>query len=894
MNDEVPLNSLVLREPGIPIVSFTEKVPKFILTHYSFMQEVQSMRNFISILLIALCVVAMSGVAWGATITTTGSGNWSSTTADAPWPGGSVPLTTDNVIIADGHTVIIDQNVTVVDLTVGGGTSGTLIFNSVVHAVTVNGNITVATGGKFVTGLITTGDLTITSTTIANVASTVGILVGMSISGTGIPAATTVTAFDASTITLSAAATASGTGVTLTIGAAAATNTLSIAGNITNNGTFDMSQGGSTLICNVTFTKAGDQTISGTTPIITRFRSITLAKTLVGNKVLCSINASFGGASAITFTAGTWEQTANTLSVTSGSQTIGASGALVFSGSGSLNMVIAGSWTVTGSLTVNTSGSFSMGSGNNSITTSGTQTINFTSGTVNIYGRLTLTTGTTVISGANIFIDPQRTNNLGGTSNPFECSGTANLTFSSGSITLVDPIAAATTGRDLKIGGTTGTVDLSGGTFYFGDGVSTSTSSTVGGFQISNNTASPVPLGNVVLQTGGIAGRNVGLATSVNIGGTLTFTAGNLTLGTNTLTLGSSATVSGAAATKCIVTNGTGSVARSIAASGSFQFPIAPSATTYDPLTIALDGTGGETFNVRVESGLPFGPIDATLAVQRTWTITKGAGSVAATLTFQWLDTEAGAAFSNAIAPYAYRHNGSVYEVASTMDAPAPSGSYFISSTLSTVGTFSPFIVGTAGGLPIQLSSFTGTLINNRVKLDWATISEVNNYGFYVEKRPVGVLEWRSIDGSFVAGHGTTNVPQHYTFTDNGAFNSATQYRLKQVDLDGSIHFTDPIQVESPTAVPEVAPKVFALLQNYPNPFNPSTEIKFSVETYGHTSLRVYDMLGREVATLFDDVAETGYYYKVKFDASNFASGMYFYRLESGKRHELKKLLLLK
>ena len=93
MNDEVPLNSPVLREPGIPIVSFTEKVPKFILTHYSFMQEVQSMRNSISILLIALCVVAMSGVAQGQTTgdyrTAQAAVNWGTSGDWQTWNGTS-------------------------------------------------------------------------------------------------------------------------------------------------------------------------------------------------------------------------------------------------------------------------------------------------------------------------------------------------------------------------------------------------------------------------------------------------------------------------------------------------------------------------------------------------------------------------------------------------------------------------------------------------------------------------------------------------------------------------------------------------------------------------------------------------------------------------------------
>jgi len=86
----------------------------------------------------------------------------------------------------------------------------------------------------------------------------------------------------------------------------------------------------------------------------------------------------------------------------------------------------------------------------------------------------------------------------------------------------------------------------------------------------------------------------------------------------------------------------------------------------------------------------------------------------------------------------------------------------------------------------------------------------------------------------------------------------------------------------------------FALKQNYPNPFNPSTEIKFSVETLGRATLEVYNIAGQKVATLFDGVAEPGQYYKVRFSGGNLASGVYLYRLQSGTRTDVKKLLLLK
>ncbi|MBI5474592.1 MAG: T9SS type A sorting domain-containing protein [Ignavibacteriae bacterium] len=117
---------------------------------------------------------------------------------------------------------------------------------------------------------------------------------------------------------------------------------------------------------------------------------------------------------------------------------------------------------------------------------------------------------------------------------------------------------------------------------------------------------------------------------------------------------------------------------------------------------------------------------------------------------------------------------------------------------------------------------------------------------------------------------------------------------MKQVDLDGTIHFTEPINVSSPTSVKEVAPREFALKQNYPNPFNPETNIKFSVEETGRATLEIFNLLGQKVATLFDNVVEAGYYQTVKVDGAHLASGMYLYRLQTGNYVGVKKLVLTK
>jgi hypothetical protein len=180
------------------------------------------------------------------------------------------------------------------------------------------------------------------------------------------------------------------------------------------------------------------------------------------------------------------------------------------------------------------------------------------------------------------------------------------------------------------------------------------------------------------------------------------------------------------------------------------------------------------------------------------------------------------------------------------------------------------------------------------VHLTWTTLTELNNYGFFVQRHPSTSQTFADLPGGFVRGLDTSIVEHEYSFVDSLPPSGTLYYRLRQVDLDQTVHFSDTVSVNIVTDVADRAPIQFALLQNYPNPFNPQTEIKFSVDGIDHTVLTVYNTLGEKVATLFDDVAEPGRYYKVRFDGENFASGVYFYRIQSGTRSQLRKFLLLK
>ncbi len=208
-------------------------------------------------------------------------------------------------------------------------------------------------------------------------------------------------------------------------------------------------------------------------------------------------------------------------------------------------------------------------------------------------------------------------------------------------------------------------------------------------------------------------------------------------------------------------------------------------------------------------------------------------------------------------------------------------------------GTTDGWIIPSTDVLPVELTSFTATVLKNAATLAWKTATEVNNYGFDVERRVVesvssGIVEWTKV--GFVKGNGTSSSAHSYSYTDASVASGTYAYRLKQIDNSGSYKYSSEAEVTI------AVPKEFALHQNYPNPFNPTTIIAYdipAVVSQHVVTLKVYDIIGREVATLVNEVKEAGSY-EVKFDVSKFASGIYFYRLSAGNYSAVKKLTFLK
>ena len=198
--------------------------------------------------------------------------------------------------------------------------------------------------------------------------------------------------------------------------------------------------------------------------------------------------------------------------------------------------------------------------------------------------------------------------------------------------------------------------------------------------------------------------------------------------------------------------------------------------------------------------------------------------------------------------------------------------------------------------IPVELISFYAEVNKNVVTLFWQTITETNNRGFEIGRSQISndksQLEWNKI--GFVSGFGTTTEIKHYSFIDDVDNPGKYQYRLKQIDYDGTFHYSYEIEAEV------VAPLVFSLEQNYPNPFNPITNIIWHSPIGSWQTLKVYDVLGNEIVTLVDEYKPAGRY-EVEFSShsslsriKDLPSGVYFYQLKSGEFIQAKKMILIK
>ena len=202
--------------------------------------------------------------------------------------------------------------------------------------------------------------------------------------------------------------------------------------------------------------------------------------------------------------------------------------------------------------------------------------------------------------------------------------------------------------------------------------------------------------------------------------------------------------------------------------------------------------------------------------------------------------------------------------------------------------------------IPVELISFTATSNGNEVILSWSTATELNNHGFEIQRK---FCSNSFVTIGSITGHGTTTSPNQYSFVDKILDAGKYFYRLKQLDFNGTFEYSNVIEIDV-RSIDE-----FTLKQNYPNPFNPTTKISWQSPVSSWQTLKVFDILGNEIATLVDEYKPAGIY-EIEFSNAEthhgvslpsgvssrggYASGVYFYRIQAGNFIETKKMIFLR
>ena len=194
--------------------------------------------------------------------------------------------------------------------------------------------------------------------------------------------------------------------------------------------------------------------------------------------------------------------------------------------------------------------------------------------------------------------------------------------------------------------------------------------------------------------------------------------------------------------------------------------------------------------------------------------------------------------------------------------------------------------------LPVELTTFTVSKRGNTAFLQWNTATEINNYGFDVEKRAIGKSEWNKI--GFIKGNGTCTEPHEYSFIDNFLAQGKYSYRLKQIDNNGSFKYSISIEVDN-----NFTPTVFSIFQNFPNPFNPNTVIRYSLPFESNVRLTIYNSLGQMIEVPVYENQQSGIH-EINFNGAKLSSGIYFYNLQANSTdgnhnyNTTMKMLLIK
>jgi hypothetical protein len=804
------------------------------------------------------------------------AGNWESSSDNSNWITSTlVPSSSAATIyIRNGHTISTAASITIDEVVIENG--GTLNYNATTLTI-ANGtgdDITIQNGGIMIWSVSTVPTYVSGATILVNGGGILRVsATGLTSAGAGVNA-TNVVYDNASILEYTLSSNFSASGVTYFPNVNSSTVPIfRLSNTLANVG------GGSATVFNGTFEISGSNTISWQGNSTKTFRN--------------GITTSGTGAMTLGSGTGVW-------AITGTSADMGGVG-------GTLTLTNANGITVAG--TANITGVVTLGS-TNMTQTGGAATLAGT-GTIALTGALgtqigTYNTNTFQTTGRYLFYGNSQVIPAG-TYEDMRVQGTG--TTLSGDLTVNGDLEMQGT---LSVGANTLTISnpiLVNPTNLTMDATSS---------LVINGTAANIHVPSSVTALNNFTYNNSSLVTAdANLTISGTFTLGTsgfiLDMGANTLEIGTSTASIGA-----ISRVGSGSVRGIIkrwtnTATSSLLFPLNNNATDYVGATVNFSvnpSTGGSLTARYTSTGsglFPLGPngIDRYIDFSaqhpgmnlinlspQFWTISDADGLAGFTY---GLSLEANNMGINT--------SGNNYQYTAIVKRNTGGGNTWAWSNSNHVTTggsgsnpipqcqgytsFSDFAIGGNQDnlLPVELSNFTSAIAGRDLILSWSTGTETNNSGFDIERKST-TGSWSKIGN--VAGHGTVNTPNSYTYTDRNLSSGKYNYRLKQIDFNGNYKY-----YELSNEVIIGTPSKYVLTQNFPNPFNPSTSISYEIPATNFVSLKIYDMMGKEVANLVNGTQEAGFY-TVKFDASKLASGVYFYKLQANDFTATKKLMLMK
>lgn len=368
------------------------------------------------------------------------------------------------------------------------------------------------------------------------------------------------------------------------------------------------------------------------------------------------------------------------------------------------------------------------------------------------------------------------------------------------------------------------------------------------------------------------------------------FLRGKMLLGSASLTLGPAAWILGANEQRFFLTDGVGALKRSNVGASGAEYPIGTlrgatlSDTSYAPVIVANSGTA-DNISMRVQASVDNPPFFMGDAVNLQWTAAEDVpGGTALTLTVQWSSADAGSTFNPGGSVALNYHSSTWTEAAAMVSGAGP-----WTATASGIPEVSKYYVGMSNPLPVELRAFTAHRSADVVQLRWETASELMNNGFDVERSLSGE-SWEAI--GWVPGAGTSHTPRSYAWLDTLTANAREalriQYRLAQVDADGSVRYSPVVEVWR-----EERPLPRGTVNVYPQPLRDKATITFMLAEADVLHIQLFTAAG----TMLRTIQEAGYYaagtHSVGVDVSTLPAGSYFVVLRGAKGSASRMLVKL-